>query len=164
MSSSVAVKEIPVAIEEIIEWDTPNWSTALNYWTNHTQQNITSSQALEIGSANGGVSLWAALQGMNVLCTDLNGASDKAIQKHHRYGVADQIKYAAVDAMNIPYQEKFDVVLFKSVLGGIGGIGGSMTRENQVQTAGNLSRPQTWRRTMVCRKLGRFTVTSISQK
>jgi SAM-dependent methyltransferase len=123
-----------VAIEEIIGWDIPNWSTALDYWITHTQQPIKSIQALEIGTADGGISLWAALQGMNVLCTDLDSVSDKAVQKHHRHGLADRIKYAAVDAMNIPYTAKFDVVLFKSVLGGVGGIGGVMTKENQVKT------------------------------
>jgi SAM-dependent methyltransferase len=117
-------------IEDIIGWDIPNWSVALDYWTNHTTQNIAGSYGMEIGSRYGGISLWAALQGMNVLCTDLEGAADEAIEKHARYGVNDRIKYAAVDAMNIPYKSEFDVVLFKSILGGIGGF---TTQENQVK-------------------------------
>jgi SAM-dependent methyltransferase len=117
-------------IEDIIGWDIPNWSVALDYWRDHTTKQLESSYAMEIGSRFGGISLWAALQGMNVLCTDLDGATEEAIQKHRQYQVEDRIKYAAVDAMNIPYQAEFDIVLFKSILGGIGGF---TTKENQVK-------------------------------
>ena len=57
---------------------------------------------------------------MDVLCTDLEGPSHKAIEKHKRYNISDRLKYKALNALDIPYSEEFDVVLFKSVLGGIG--------------------------------------------
>jgi len=46
--------------------------------------------------------------------------SEVATEKHRGYGVARQIEYVDLDALNISCTEAFDVVLFKSVLGGIG--------------------------------------------
>jgi hypothetical protein len=46
-------------LEDIIGWDIPNWSVALDYWRSHTKLDLPSSRALEIGSRFGGISLWA---------------------------------------------------------------------------------------------------------
>jgi SAM-dependent methyltransferase len=107
-------------LNDIIEWDIPNWSVALEYWKKNTIHNLSSVHALEIGSKHGGLSLWAALNGMNVLCTDIGSPSSKAIEKHRRYGVAHLIKYEVLNALYIPYSEMFQVVFLKSVLGGVG--------------------------------------------
>jgi len=117
-------------LDDIIEWDIPNWSVALDYWRKHTLQNSSSIRALEIGSRHGGLSLWAALNGMKVLRTDLEGPSNKAIEKHKKYKVSDCIKYETLNALDIPYGGEFDVVLFKSVLGDIGRLN---NRDNQVK-------------------------------
>lgn len=105
---------------DIVEWDVVNWSVALDYWPRHTRQDLPSAHALEIGSRHGGLSLWAALNGMQVVCTDLDGPSNLAVEKHKRYGVSDRITCRALNALSIPYRDQFDVVMFKSVLGGIG--------------------------------------------
>ena len=115
-------------LHDIIEWDIPNWSVALEYWKKHTAQDLATSSAMEIGSMHGGLSLWAAMNGMNVLCTDLEGPSSKAIEKHAKYGLSHLIKYDALNALSIPYSAQFNVVLFKSVLGGIGRLN---NRDNQ---------------------------------
>lgn len=107
-------------IREIIEWDTRNWSRALTFWGRHTRQDLSGVQALEIGSGNGGLSLWIALQGGHCLCTDVSGPRPQAMVKHQRYGISGQIRYEALDATTMTYENTFDVVLFKSVLGGIG--------------------------------------------
>ena len=57
---------------------------------------------------------------MHVVCTDLSGPSQDAIDKHQQYGVSQLLRYEQLNALDIPYSEAFDVVLFKSVLGGIG--------------------------------------------
>lgn len=111
-------------LSDIIEWDIPNWALSLEYWPEHSQLQTTSCHALEIGCSNGGISLWAALQGMHVVCSDLNGPSKIAINKHQKHQVSEQIRYEAINALDIPYKQTFDLVLFKSVLGGIGGING----------------------------------------
>lgn len=117
-------------LHDIIGWDIPNWSVSLTYWRRNTLRNSPSIHVLEIGCGQGGLSLWAALNGMEVLCTDLEGPSSEAIQKHNDYKVSDRIRYESLNALDIPYSEEFDVVLFKSVLGGIGR---SNNRDNQVK-------------------------------
>jgi len=117
-------------LEDVIEWDVPNWAVSLKYWREHTHLNTVPLRALEIGCGHGGLSLWAASTGMEVLCTDLEGPSREAREKHGRYGVADRIRYGALNALDIPFRQEFDVILFKSVLGGVGR---GNNRENQVK-------------------------------
>jgi len=111
-------------LAEFIEWDVRNWSAALDFWLAHTNQNISTCSALELGSRNGGLSLWMALQGAHVVSSDINMPSDAASRLHEAHGVSHLIGYEAIDAMNIPYTMKFDVVVFKSMLGAIGRLGG----------------------------------------
>jgi SAM-dependent methyltransferase len=113
------VKSIP-KLDDVIEWDIPNWKVALQYWLSNTTHELSSINALEIGARNGGLSLWAALNGIKVLCTDLEGPTNEAIEKHEKYGISQLVRYEKLNALNIPYFEEFDVVLFKSVLGAIG--------------------------------------------
>lgn len=122
-------------LADIIEWDIANWSVALDYWPKHTLRNSPPVNALEIGSRHGGISLWAALNGMQVVCTDLEGPSNSAVEKHKRYNVPDRITYRALDALSIPYWEEFDVVLFKSVLGGVGRLN---HRDSQAKAIGEI--------------------------
>jgi SAM-dependent methyltransferase len=107
-------------LKDIIEWDIQNWSVALKFWKNNTKLNLQSTYALEVGSKNGGLSLWAAQNGIKVLCTDLKGPTKVAIKKHKKYNVSHLIQYKALDATKIDYVEKFDLILFKSILGDIG--------------------------------------------
>ena len=106
---------------DIIEWDISNWSVALGYWNKNTRHDLVSSwiNALKIGAWHGWLSLWAASNGIKVLCSDLEYPS-KAIEKNRYYNVSHLIEYAALDALSIPDYNKFDIVIFKSVLGGIG--------------------------------------------
>jgi SAM-dependent methyltransferase len=109
--------------EEIVEWDVQNWSAALEYWPRHSSLMLPACAALEIGSRNGGLSLWLALAGARVVCSDLEGPTEMAFRKHERYGVSSSMSYARIDALNLPHTGAFDLVVFKSVLGGIGGAG-----------------------------------------
>ncbi|MCU1267780.1 MAG: hypothetical protein JWM21_4098 [Acidobacteria bacterium] len=105
---------------DYIQWDVRNWSLALEYWRQQSGQDFAGCKALEVGSQNGGLSLWLALQGASVICSDLEGPTNAAIRKHQEHGVSDLVTYESVDATSIPYTNYFDVVLFKSVLGGVG--------------------------------------------
>ena len=107
-------------IKEIIEWDVFNWSRALVFWESLNIDLSSGKRVLEIGSRNGGLSLYCALKGASVVCSDLNGPSEEAKQKHQLYGVSSQIKYEKINALDINYFSYFDVVIFKSVLGGVG--------------------------------------------
>ena len=107
-------------LKDIIEWDIINWSLALTFWEKHSKKINENSLVLEIGSRNGGLSLYAALKGAKVICSDLHKPRIEAKLKHKRYGVSPLIKYRTIDVTNIPYDSTFDTIMFKSVLGGVG--------------------------------------------
>jgi SAM-dependent methyltransferase len=113
-----------IRIQDIVEWDVRNWSTALDFWTRYSRHDLGSSSALELGSRNGGLSLWLALEGARVVCSDLGGPTEKAFLKHRVAGVSQRITYQSIDATAIPYEAAFDIVLFKSMLGAVGRAGG----------------------------------------
>lgn len=104
---------------QFIEWDVHNWSKALNFWQAGSQKNLPECKVLEIGGRDGGLSLWFAKQGANVVCSDLDGPTDKARQLHIEHNVHQQIRYEEVNALEIAYTNEFDIVTFKSVLGGV---------------------------------------------
>jgi SAM-dependent methyltransferase len=119
-------------VAEFIEWDVRNWSAALDFWSAHTQQDIAKCSALELGSRNGGLSLWLALQGARVVCSDVVRPADEAIERHRARGVSDLIRYESIDAANIPYANEFNIVMFKSLLGAIGRIDGKRSQVKAV--------------------------------
>lgn len=104
---------------DIIAWDIVNWSKAIEHWQNNAEVLNKDYDCLELGSSKGGMSLWLALNGNKVLCTDLNGPEKGAHQIHEKYNCSSRITYGAMDATNISYENKFDVVIFKSIMGGI---------------------------------------------
>jgi hypothetical protein len=72
-------------IKDIVVWDIVNWSNAIKYWGDNAQIMNKNYECLELGSSKGGLSLWLALIGNNVLCTDLNGPEDDAYRLHEKY-------------------------------------------------------------------------------
>ena len=120
-------------LSDYVEWDVRNWSATLDFWQAHSTQSFAGASALEIGSRHGGLSLWLAMQGASVICSDLNGPSERAVEQHRARGVSHLVEYSALDATNTPYQEEFDIVLFKSVLGGIGGHGGRDSQRTAIR-------------------------------
>lgn len=108
-------------LHDIIGWDIVNWSKALTYWEQHTELNKGQLTCLELGGREGGLSLWLALKGHKVICSDLQSPKKNASEIHRNYDCKSPIGYEAIDATNIPYENKFDVVTFKSILGGISG-------------------------------------------
>lgn len=106
-------------IKDIVSWDISNWSQALLYWEKNSNINNGNLNCLELGANQGGLSLWMALKNNNVICSDYYSPEDKASKLHKKYNVKDKIKYESVDATNIRYENTFDIVTFKSILGGI---------------------------------------------
>lgn len=112
-------------MKDIIEWDIPNWSRAIKKWNKSSGiASVKGKRVLELGGRSGGLSLYFALKGAEVVCTDLDfikkGKVEKAKELHKKYGVEKQITYEDIDATDIPYENYFDIVCFKSVLGGVG--------------------------------------------
>lgn len=103
-----------------VEWDVRNWSVALDFWLKNSAKRFSGARVLEIGGGYGGLSLWLAKQGATVVCSDFQGVSELAVKLHQVNQVGDQIEYETINALDIPYTEEFDIVVFKSVIGGLG--------------------------------------------
>src|SRR5262245_56122140 len=80
-ADEASVTSTPI-LKDVIEWDVRNWSVALDFWLAHTAQNLLTRSALEIGSRNGGLSLWLALQGARVQATDIGPPTEAALKLH----------------------------------------------------------------------------------
>ncbi len=108
------------AVADIIEWDVVNWSKCLDFFTGSGIV-LEGKKALAIGERHGGLSLWLALNGAEVISTDLNGVSEEAKKKHLAYKVEKMISYSEQNILELGYPENtFDIVMFKSVIGALG--------------------------------------------
>lgn len=115
------VKEFPPeVIDDIIGWDIDNWKRALELW-NDLKIDFNGKMTIAVGEQHGGLTLWLALQdGNKVYSTDINGVTPLAKELHQRYNVTDKITYENADLLNLHYGDNtFDVLVFKSVLGGL---------------------------------------------
>lgn len=106
-------------IKDIIQWDIKNWQQALLYWETKVDWGNTKT-CLELGSREGGLSLWVALKNKKVICSDFGDVKLTAGKLHEKYKVSSLIEYENIDATNIPYENQFDLIMFKSIIGGIG--------------------------------------------
>ncbi|MGV8897549.1 MAG: class I SAM-dependent methyltransferase [Rhodoglobus sp.] len=109
-----------ILMRDVLVWDVRTWSVAVDLWDTALPQTESSLTCLEIGAGPGGPSLWLALRGHHVVCTNLADTRLLAEPLHEKWGVTENIEYRDVDATALPYENHFDVVIFKSVLGGIG--------------------------------------------
>ncbi|MEW6774416.1 MAG: class I SAM-dependent methyltransferase [Bacteroidota bacterium] len=104
---------------DIVQWDINSWSVALDIWDKDIDWS-NKKTALEIGARNGGLSLWLALKNIDVICSDIENPQALALPLHQKYNVQHLISYQSIDATQIPFENYFDIIVFKSVLGGIG--------------------------------------------
>ena len=109
-------------LADIVGWDVRTWSRAVDAW----ERAIATMPAgpldvLEVGAGPAGPSLWLALQGHRVTTSNLGETERLARPLHDRYGVSERIEYRDLDlTAGLPYVAAFDVIVFKSVLGGLG--------------------------------------------
>ncbi|MCZ4409042.1 class I SAM-dependent methyltransferase [Cryomorphaceae bacterium 1068] len=106
-------------IIDIIEWDIENWSKAIDFWTEKIDLKTTKLTCLELGGRRGGLSLWLAINHNEVICSDLNSPQEHASELHEKYSCSEYIEYRSIDATDIPFDNAFDIVVFKSILGGV---------------------------------------------
>lgn len=103
-----------------VEWDARNWSIALDFWLANSTKKLSECKVLEIGANFGGLSLWLASKGAKVVSSDFqdgSGVRSEAVELHKSSGLMHLIEHQAINALEIPYTEEFDVVVFKSVIG-----------------------------------------------
>lgn len=106
-------------IKDIIQWDVKSWYKALSYWESNIVWDKVQN-GLELGGREGGLSLWLALKGKTVVCSDLKEVKETAERLHLQYDITSLITYQDIDATDIPYENYFDIIVFKSIIGGIG--------------------------------------------
>lgn len=107
-------------LKDIIGWDVKNWSEIIEVWRPLLESFPKGSKALAIGERDGGLSLWLAMSGFNVICTDITDISTEASALHNKYLLKANISYRSLDIVNdIPLEEQFDIIIAKSVLGGL---------------------------------------------
>lgn len=107
-------------LSDIIQWDIKNWSKCLTYWNQYIDHQKPQ-KVLALGEREGGMSLYFAMKGHDVICSDYNPMPDTTVDLHKRYQVSDQITYQKIDMKSIDLpDESVDMVVFKSVLGALG--------------------------------------------
>ncbi len=113
-------------LREYLQWDIMTWHKALIHWDKVLgDTDVSSYEALDLGARDGGLSLYLAEKGMRVVCSDLYGPTAEAFELHGKYNMLGRIEHATINATGIPYDSgRFDLVVFKSVLGGIGTFAG----------------------------------------
>lgn len=107
------------SVQEYIQWDIKSWAKALDYWEQHVDWSKIHT-ALELGGRQGGLSLWLAEKGIDTVCSDYQNTQAMASTLHEKHNVCEKIHYQDIDATNIPYENQFDLIVFKSIIGGIG--------------------------------------------
>ncbi len=111
-----------IPLKDILNWDISNWSQALNFWETEITHITKSEQkleiALELGGREGGLSLWLSQFCNKVVCSDLENTEKTAKVLHDKYQI-NNISYQNISALEIPYQDHFDIIIFKSIIGGI---------------------------------------------
>ena len=116
-------------VTNFIEWDVVNWSKAIPFWSENTDLESNQNNCLELGARNGGLSLWLAIKGNKVICSDIVSPKENASKLHLKHLQHDKIQYQAIDATNIPYEACFDIIVFKSILGGISSENANLKQE-----------------------------------
>ena len=118
---------------DVAGWDVGTWSNAIRFWERVVEPMGGPLEVLEVGAGPGGPSLWLALQGHAVTTSNLDKTEEQARPTLERHGVADRVTYLDLDVADLPYENHFDLVVFKSVLGGIPHGGRELQREALVQ-------------------------------
>lgn len=116
MQKNLSKKELA----DIIQWDIKNWSKCLSFWEEHLNFKEKKT-VLALGEREGGISLYFALKGFDVICSDYNPMPDTTKKMHADYEVSDRITYQKIDMKSIDLEDaSVDVVVFKSVIGALG--------------------------------------------
>lgn len=107
-------------IKDIINWDVETWKEILPFIEKQlTHYDKNTAQCIEIGSREGGISLWMAMKGYSITCSDIHYDLEEAKKLHTRYGVEQKVQYKKVDLLEWNEPETYDVIIIKSVLGAL---------------------------------------------
>lgn len=105
-----------VEAEPHFEWDTATWSRAVRAWgpdlldreaTDHPVR------CLEVGARRAGLSAWLASRGHHCV------ASDRVLPERPNHPGDGRVEPAVLDLLAAPLEQRFDVIVVKSVLGSV---------------------------------------------
>ena len=116
---------------DIYEWDIVNWSRSVPLFQDIIEEEETKT-CLELGGRRGGLSLWMALNGHEVICSDLQSPEAHAKNLHEQYDLPGRIEYQSINALEIPFENHFDLVMFKSILGGVSRSGNDQRKQEAI--------------------------------
>lgn len=129
-------------VKAIVEWDVKGWKKAIDQWDEVVPQSDGTLSALEIGARRGGLSLYLARKGYQVVCSDVENPESLAKLLHVEFGVEGLITYAAADASQLPFGDNsFDVIAFKSILGSVGQHGRVDLQERTIHECWRVLKP-----------------------
>ena len=108
-------------IRNIIGWDTINWGDSIDFFEDNVDfSNI--KNTLEVGAGVwGGYSLYFSSKNIKTICSNIEGEFKKSKTIHKLYPFSKNISYEKIDVLDIGYENKFDCIAFKSMLGIVGG-------------------------------------------
>jgi len=130
-------------IKDSIGWDIENWKQSISFFKKHIKLDK-SMKILELGAgdSSGGYSHYFASKGLEVVCSDFPEVYDSAIKFHKNACIDQYISYEGVNALDIPYKNEFDIIIFKSMLGGIGRWGNVKKFEEIIKNVRNALKPK----------------------
>lgn len=106
-------------LNDIVQWDVKNWSKLIKFWSPIIKEK-SGNKALALGEREGGLTLWLALNGKEVTCTDYIQFDQTPLPLHVKYNVEDKINYKQEDATKLSFKDNyFDIIIFKSMLGAL---------------------------------------------
>ena len=103
----------------VFRWDSSNWSKTLQLWNKSIDCSFDDLKILEVGAGDGSLSIWSCNKGADVICSDLSFTNEKMNTIKGQIFNVGNISFDIIDILNIPYTDYFDIILFKSVLGGL---------------------------------------------
>jgi len=115
-------------IKSFLQWEQLNWARAICFWFDKIKEwnnlDLAKARVLELGAGkHGELTLIFSYVGVKkIVCSDLTPRSlEKARKLHVTYKsiLKTTPEYLPLNAVNINLKEKFDIVTFKSVLGGV---------------------------------------------
>jgi SAM-dependent methyltransferase len=104
---------------DIVQWDVNSWSRVFEIWESKLNAHP-DMRGLELGGRQGGLTLWLALKGIKTICSDMENTEETAAPLHEKHQIGVLVEYQNIDATQIPFENYFDVIVFKSIIGGVG--------------------------------------------
>ena len=120
-----------------MEWDAWNWGRVAEMWLRKSRLDFSGVRCLEIGGRNGALASWLAGMGAAVLSVDV------ALKQEMQLVFPDHgcAKVVYGDIFSLPDGLECDLIVFKSVLGAIGGRGGLVSQKQAIRIMHEHLRP-----------------------